>query len=106
MFFAGLTGFGSIAQFTVCNIVVQSEAAPQMRGRAIGILLMAIFGMMPLGSVIVGAASERVGAPTTVLAEGILAIVIALAFVKVLTNMGADTAISAIRTKDNIEEEI
>lgn len=87
MLFAALTGFGSIAQFTVCNIVVQSESAPQMRGRAIGILLMAIFGMMPLGSVIVGAVSERIGAPATVLAEGIIAIIIALSFVKVLTKI-------------------
>ncbi|MBS1524916.1 MAG: MFS transporter [Bacteroidetes bacterium] len=94
MFFAAVTGFGSIAQFTVCNIVVQSESAPQMRGRAIGILLMAIFGMMPLGSVIVGAVSERIGAPATVLAEGILAICIALAFVKFLTKNTAGSAVT------------
>lgn len=84
MVFAAIAGFGSIAQFTVCNIVVQSEAAPQMRGRAIGILLMVIFFMMPLGSVITGAISEYIGAPVTVLAQGILAIIIALAFIKVL----------------------
>ncbi|MBV8391287.1 MAG: MFS transporter [Mucilaginibacter sp.] len=107
MFFAGLTGFGSIAQFTVCNIVVQSESAPQMRGRAIGILLMAIFGMMPLGSVIVGAVSERIGAPTTVLAEGILAIIIALSFVKYLTNTVTNTTKTKIETEEakNIVEE-
>jgi len=99
MLFAALTGFGSIAQFTVCNIVVQSESAPEMRGRAIGILLMAIFGMMPLGSVIVGAVSERIGAPDTVLAEGILAVVIALAFIKYLTNRVENT------TKQKIENE-
>ena len=99
MFFAALTGFGSIAQFTICNIVVQSESAPEMRGRAIGILLMAIFGMMPLGSVIVGAVSERIGAPDTVLAEGILAIIIALAFIKYLTSRTEDT------TKEKIETE-
>lgn len=99
MFFAALTGFGSIAQFTVCNIVVQSESAPQMRGRAIGILLMAIFGMMPLGSVIVGAISERIGAPATVLAEGVLAIVIALAFVKYLTNSATSPVITNTETE-------
>jgi len=107
MFFAALTGFGSIVQFTVCNIVVQSESAPEMRGRAIGILLMAIFGMMPLGSVIVGAVSERIGAPDTVLAEGILAIIIALAFIKYLTSMATDKAINNVEieeAKDIIEE--
>jgi MFS family permease len=84
MFFLALTGFGSIAQFTVSNIIVQSESAPQMRGRVISILLMAIFGMMPLGSLVVGAVSEHIGAPSTVLGQGIIGIVVALLFVKFL----------------------
>jgi MFS family permease len=85
MLFAVLVGFGSITQYTVCNIVVQSESAPDMRGRAIGILLMAIFGMMPLGSLLVGGISQRIGAPATVLAEGIISIALALAFIRFLT---------------------
>jgi len=71
--------------YTVCNIVVQSESEPQMRGRAIGILLMAMFGMVPLGSLLVGAVSQRIGAPATVLGEGIISIVLALVFIKFLT---------------------
>ena len=84
MLFAAIAGFGSIAQFTISNIIVQSESAPEMRGRAIGILLMAIFGMMPLGSLLIGAVSEHIGAPTTVLAQGIIAVAIALIFIKFL----------------------
>jgi hypothetical protein len=56
-----------------------------MRGRAIGILLMAIFGMLPLGSLLVGAISQHIGAPATVLGEGIISIVLALVFIKFLT---------------------
>ena len=85
MLFAAIAGYGSIAQFTISNIVVQSDAAPHMRGRTMGILLMAIFGMMPLGSVLTGAVSEHIGAPATVLAQGIIAVAIALLFVKFLT---------------------
>ncbi|MFC0513585.1 MFS transporter [Mucilaginibacter angelicae] len=85
MFFAAIAGYGSVAQFTISNIVVQSDAAPEMRGRTMGILLMAIFGMMPLGSVLIGAVSEHIGAPTTVLAQGIIAIAIAFLFLKFLT---------------------
>jgi len=85
MFFAALAGFGAMAQFTVCNIYVQSHSSPQMRGRAIGILLMAIFGMLPLGSVLVGFVAGYIGAPVTVLSEGIIALVVALAFLKFLT---------------------
>jgi len=85
MLFAILTGFGAIAQFTVSNIIVQSESASQMRGRVISILLMAIFGMMPLGSVVIGAVSEHIGAPTTVLVQGIISLVVALGFANFLT---------------------
>ncbi len=72
-------------QWTVCNIIVQSESAPEMRGRAIGILLMAIFGMLPLGSLIVGGVSQRVGAPATVVGMGIISILIAWMFTEFLT---------------------
>lgn len=83
--FAILIGFGAVAQFTICNIVVQSESAPAMRGRAIGVTLMAVFGMLPLGSLLVGAISERIGAPATVLTQGLTALVITLAFTRFLT---------------------
>jgi MFS family permease len=85
MLFAVLTGFGGMTQFTVCNIVVQSESEPPMRGRAIGILLMAIFGMLPLGSLLVGALSQHIGAPAAVLGEGVISIVLALVFLEFLT---------------------
>jgi MFS family permease len=85
MLFAVLIGFGGMAQYTVANIVVQSESEPRMRGRAIGILLMAIFGMVPLGSLLVGWVSQRVGAPATVLGEGVISILLALVFTEFLT---------------------
>ena len=80
LFFAVVVGFGSIAQFTVCNIIVQSESDASMRGRTIGILLMAVFGMLPLGSLLVGAVSEYVGAPATAVGEGVIGLVIAGVF--------------------------
>jgi predicted MFS family arabinose efflux permease len=88
MFFAAAAGFGAIAQYTVSNILVQSGAAPEMRGRSIGILLMAIFGMAPLGSLVIGAVSEHIGAPATVLAQGITALAIALLFIRFLMRPG------------------
>ena len=85
MVFAILIGFGGMMQYTVSNILVQSDSESHMRGRAIGILLMAIFGMLPLGSLLVGGLSQRIGAPATVLGEGGLSILVALAFAKFLT---------------------
>lgn len=84
MFFAAVTGFGGVAQFTTCNIIVQSEAAPEMRSRAISILLTAIFGMLPLGSLLIGIISEKIGAPKTLLFEGIAGVIIAFAFRNIL----------------------
>ncbi|WP_104385481.1 MFS transporter [Sphingobacterium sp. HMA12] len=84
MFFAALTGLGSVVQFTACNIIVQSEAAPEMRSRAISILLTAIFGMLPLGSLIIGTISEKIGAPTTLFFQGLAGLIIAYIFWKIL----------------------
>jgi MFS family permease len=103
LFFAVITGFGSVAQFTVCNIIVQAESAPAMRGRVIGILLMAIFGMMPLGSLLVGAVSERIGAPATVLGQGIIALIIALVFAKFLTKRGSEFVPKDVVTEETAE---
>jgi MFS family permease len=94
MLFAVLTGFGGMTQYTICNIMVQSESEPHMRGRAIGILLMAIFGMLPLGSLLVGGVSQRVGAPATVLGEGIISIVLGLIFIEFLTKQAKPPAIT------------
>ena len=101
MVFAALSGFGGIMQYTVCNIVVQSESEPRMRGRAIGILLMAIFGMLPLGSLLVGGVSEHIGAPATVLGQGVISLVLALTFIKFLTKrpVRQSQAINAVNEK-------
>lgn len=84
MFFATVMGFGGVTQFTTCNIIVQSEVIPEMRSRAISILLTAIFGMLPLGSLLIGYISEKINAPRTLLIEGIIGLLIALVFRKLL----------------------
>jgi MFS family permease len=103
MFFAVLVGFGSMAQFTVSNIVAQSESVPEMRGRVIGILLMAIFGMAPLGSLVAGAVSQRVGAPVTMLVQGLIAIALALLFAGFLTRPAANPALTDATTEEVAE---
>lgn len=84
MLFAAIAGFGTVAQSTISNIIVQSESAPQMRGRAISIMIMAMFGMLPLGSLLVGAVSQRIGAPDTILCQGIAGLIIAAMFANLL----------------------
>jgi MFS family permease len=103
MFFVVITGFGSMATFAVCNIIVQSECAPQMRGRVIGILMMAIFGMTPLGSLVVGAVSQHIGAPTTVLCQGIICLVIVACFAKFLLKPSSKPILNDARIKETNE---
>jgi predicted MFS family arabinose efflux permease len=99
--FAVIIGFGAMAQFTTCNIIVQSEASPEMRGRAVSIILTGIFGMVPLGSLIVGAVSQRIGAQTTLLCQGIIAIVVAAIFFNILKERNTS---GKIINKEQFEE--
>ena len=84
MVFAVLCGFGTMSQTTICNTVIQTEAHPNMRGRVISYFAMSVFGMLPLGSLLIGLVSEHIGAPDTILLEGIIALIIAFAFSKFL----------------------
>ena len=80
MLFAVLSGFGSMAQNTICLTIIQVNADAKMRGRVMGYVALAYFGMLPLGSLIVGAVSQQIGAPNTLLCQGIIALIIAAVF--------------------------
>ena len=55
-----------------------------MRGRVISFYAMAFFGMQPVGGLLVGTAAHAIGAPLTVLIEGIITFLIALVFIPFL----------------------
>jgi MFS family permease len=74
--FAVISGFGMMAQVTVSNTIIQTTVTPEMRGRVISYFAMAFFGMLPLGALLIGALSNKIGAPNTILSEGIAAIII------------------------------
>jgi MFS family permease len=77
MLFSTIGGFGMMSQSTICITIAQVESTPEMRGRVISYLVMAITGMLPLGSLLVGIISQKIGAPDTLLIQGIIALVIA-----------------------------
>jgi len=93
MIFAMLSGFGMMAQTTITNTIIQTTVAPGMRGRVISYFAMAYFGLQPIGSLLIGTVSQYIGAPATLLAEGISALVIVGIFWKYL------------REKEPLEEE-
>src|SRR5580692_2441115 len=92
MVFAVVSGFGMMAQTTMTNTIIQTTVTPEMRGRVISYFAMAYFGMMPLGSLLIGAVSGFAGAPNTVLGSGIVALVVLLIFWRFLTQSSTTTS--------------
>jgi len=80
MVFATLAGFGRMTQNTVVLTIAQVECDAKMRGRVMGFVAMAMFGMLPLGSLLIGAVSQQIGAPNALLCQGVMAVIIAAAF--------------------------
>jgi MFS family permease len=84
LFFVAVAGFGMMSQTTISNTLIQTMVAPSMRGRVISYFAMAFFGMQPIGGLLIGWVSQRVGAPDTILAQGIICLFIAISFLVLL----------------------
>jgi Bacterial protein of unknown function (DUF894). len=82
--FAMLAGFAMMSQTTISNTIIQTEASAEMRGRVLSYFAMAFFGMQPLGALLIGVISKYIGAPNTILVQGIAAILIAVIFLPFL----------------------
>lgn len=80
--FLVIAAFGMMAQTTISVTLLQTLVLPAMRGRVISLYVLVYAAALPLGSVVVGAASQHVGVRVTVLAEGLLALGIGLLYVR------------------------
>jgi len=78
--FALILGIGSITPISTSIAIIQMEAHPQMRGRVMGYVVLVFFGMLPLGSLLISTLSQKIGAPATMLCQGIAALLIATVF--------------------------
>jgi len=74
--FAAIGAFGMMSQITISNTLIQTTVDPSMRGRVISLYAMAFFGMQPLGGLIIGFISQKIGVEDTVMAQGIVALLI------------------------------
>jgi MFS family permease len=81
LIFAIIAGFGQMSQITVSNTIIQTTVDLNMRGRIISFYAMAVFGMQPLGGLLIGAISKLIGTKETLLFEGIMALLIGLTHV-------------------------
>ncbi|AEW00005.1 MFS transporter [Niastella koreensis] len=99
---ATVAGFGTMSVIPICNTIIQLASSPEMRGRAVSFFTMAAFGTIPIGSLLVGWLSNYIGPQNCILAQGIIALVIAGCFSKFLSgNMEtAKIESSGIKTKN------
>jgi MFS family permease len=67
-----LSGVGMMGQTSSINIYIQTTSSSKMRSRAISFYMMAFQGMIPVGSLIIGYLSVRIGTRTTVALQGII----------------------------------
>ena len=100
MVFASAVGFGMMNQTTICMTIIQVESDKEMRGRVMSYVAMAYFGMLPLGSLLIGGVSQHIGAPDAILAQGIIALIIAALFYKFLRKKKPETIISREEEKE------
>ncbi|WP_223653556.1 MFS transporter [Hymenobacter psoromatis] len=76
------SSFGMMVQTTLNVTLLQTTVQPAMRGRVISLYVLMYTGALPLGSLVVGTVSQRVGVRATVLAEGVLALLIGLLYLR------------------------
>ena len=59
-------GAANIVVLNLANSLLQTQTADAVRGRVMSIYTLSFFGIMPIGSLLVGTAATRVGEPLTV----------------------------------------
>ena len=67
-------GFTLMIEMGSSNTLIQSMVPDRLRGRVMSVYSMMFMGMAPLGSLLAGAAADRIGAPWTVAAAGMVCI--------------------------------
>jgi len=82
-----VSGFGMFAQITCSNTILQTLVEDNKRGRVMSLYTMAFMGMVPLGSLYVGILAHYIGAPNTLIINGILMIVSSFIFMKYLPRL-------------------
>ena len=75
MFFAG---FGMMQQIVTSNTILQTIVADDKRGRVMSFYSLAVFGFLPIGSLMGGVLAAKVGAPDTLMLGGALCVLAAL----------------------------
>lgn len=80
-------GFGAMVQMASMNTILQTIVDDDKRGRVMSLYITAFIGMMPLGSILVGSIADKVGAVPTLIACGLLCLIVAIWFAAMLPKL-------------------
>lgn len=80
-------GLGTILQVASSNTVLQTIVDEDKRGRVMSLFTMSFLGMTPFGNLLGGALAERIGAPTTLIIDGIICIIASIFLAKQLPSL-------------------
>jgi MFS family permease len=67
-------GFFMMVEMAASNTLVQAMVPDALRGRVMAVYSMMFMGLAPFGALVAGALADRVGAPATVAAGGVLSV--------------------------------
>jgi MFS family permease len=67
-------GYFIMLQMASSNTLIQVMVPDELRGRVMAVYSMMFMGMAPLGALLGGALSDRVGAPMTIMIGGIVSV--------------------------------
>ncbi|MEY4509352.1 MAG: hypothetical protein RLZZ450_1474 [Pseudomonadota bacterium] len=82
-----VVGGAMMVQLAASNTIVQTLVDEDKRGRVMSLYSMAVFGVVPFGSLLAGSLADRVGASTTLLVGGVLCCIAALVFRRALPGL-------------------
>jgi MFS family permease len=76
------TGLGIMLQASAGNTVIQTLVEDEKRGRVMSFFSFSILGIAPFGSLLIGAAAQKLGLESTLLLSGVLCVAGALVFMQ------------------------
>ncbi len=71
--------WGSMVLYNLCNNLVQSHVADELRGRVMGLYSLTFLGVIPIASLLSGLLADRIGSPQTVRLTAAILLVFSLA---------------------------
>jgi len=84
LLFMGMIGFAVVLQIAACNTFIQTIVEDDKRGRVMSFYSMAFMGMVPFGSLFSGWLADKIGAPNTLMMNGIFCILGSFIFARQL----------------------